>query len=334
MPPRRGVLLFILLLVVVGGAAFMVALNLRGPSTALTRPTVLVFRVPTDLEESERPFRPVPFRVVHGTRTTVYSVVNGLLRAAEDDRVSALVLHIDEVDWGWAKLTEVRDALQRFQSAGKPIYASLAGAGDAEYYLASVADTIGMPPSAILELNGLTESVMYLRGAFDKLGVTPNYAQAGEFKSAVETYTRTGMSPAARRALDAVLDDEYGLLVDSLGVARGLTAEAVRGLLDSGPYVAKEAVAHRLVDTLLYDAEVDSLAFRSLAGRGLTALSFTRYAESLSPEHDGPHIALIDAAGTIMPGKSRFTPSEGRALGSETLIEALRQARQQSFSTD
>jgi protease-4 len=185
-----------------------------------------------------------------------------------------------------------------------------------------------MPPSAILQLDGLTESVIYLRGAFDKLGISPNYAQAGEFKSAVETYTRVGMSPAARRALDALLDDEYRILVDSLANTRGLTAEAVRHLLDAGPYVAKEALAQGLVDTLLYDAEVDSLAFRSVAGRGLTALSFTRYLESLSPERDGPHVALIDAAGTIMPGKSRFIPSEGRALGSETLIEALRQARQ------
>ena len=34
-------------------------------------------------------------------------------RAAGDDHVHALVLHVGDVAWGWAKVAEMREALQR-----------------------------------------------------------------------------------------------------------------------------------------------------------------------------------------------------------------------------
>ena len=42
---------------------------------------------------------------------TVYELTNGLRRAASDDRVRALVLHLESVDWGWARIAEVREAI-------------------------------------------------------------------------------------------------------------------------------------------------------------------------------------------------------------------------------
>src|SRR5258708_4736644 len=43
--------------------------------------------------------------------------------------------------------------------------------------------------------------------------------------------------------------------------------------------------------------------------------------------HSGPRIALATARGTIGDGKSRESGSDGRIAGSETGIEALRDAR-------
>src|SRR2546422_280988 len=324
MSARRGGWVFVTFLFALGTAALLAAFRLRHPSMTGSS-TVLIFDVPRELEESEAPFRPLSFEVVPRTQPTTYRVVDGLRRAARDSRIEALVLQIDQIDWGWAKVSEVRDAVLAFRAAGKPVYAWLSSGGEAEYLLASAAGTIAMPASATLQLDGLTASALFLKGTFEKLSITPNFAHAGRYKSAVELYTRSEMSEPSRAALDALLDDEYRLLVDSLASARGLVPGTVRRLLDNGPYGAGTAYRHGLVDTLLYASELDSLALRAV-GQSAATQPFWRYLQGLSARGRA-RIALVEASGTIYPGRSRFVAGEGRVLGSETLIEALREAR-------
>jgi protease-4 len=324
---RRATLIFMLLLGGMGAVSLVAALRLRTPSAATTSESALVFDVPSTLDESEPPERRLAFNSGRG-RLTLYTVVEAITRAADDDRVGAIVLHVDGVDWGWAKLAEVRDALARFQEAGKPIYASLSGGGEAEYLLASSAAVVSMPPTARLQLDGLSASVMFLRGTFDKLGVSPNFVHVGRYKSAVEGYTRTGMSPPAREALDALLDDTYRLLVDSLAAARGGSPEDLRSLMEEGPYEAAEALERGLVDTLLYRTELDSLATFQGEAR-LSTMPFRRYAErARRGVRHGSRVALITAAGTIAPGRSRVGVDGEWILGAETLIESLHEARE------
>ena len=321
MTARQGVFLFVLLLTAIGTALLFAAVRLRGASGSGPAGTLLVFDLPFDLEEADTPLQPLSLEFRHRNHYRVHEIVEGLRRAAADDHVRGLVVHIDELDWGWAKAQEIRDAIQRFHDAGKPVYASVVGGSELEYLIASVADMVAMPPSATLELDGLSASALFLRGALDKLDVTPNL-----YKSGVEEYTRSGMSPEAREALDAVLDSEYRLLVDSLATARGFDDRDVKRLLDSGPFTADDARTAGLVDTLLYDAEVDSLAMDDQT-QDVSTTSFSRYLARLGARRGGPRIALITAAGTIMPGKSRNDPGEDLVLGSETMIDALQEAR-------
>src|SRR5439155_1713971 len=120
-----------------GAVVLAFALRVRSPGSDSSSATALVLDVPSTLEESEPPDRPLVLGPGRRGRVTLYAMVNAIERAAEDDHVGAIVLHIDGIGWGWAKLAEVRDALRRFAAAGKPIYASLSGGGEAEYLLAS-----------------------------------------------------------------------------------------------------------------------------------------------------------------------------------------------------
>ena len=327
MSTRRGVLAFVVVAVALGTAFFLAALALRRPlARSSSAPAVLVFDVPAVLDEGPLPPRPFPFGRTRRSRLTVYDVTHALRRAAEDEHVGGLVLHIGTLDWGWAKVAEVRAAVAAVRRAGKPVFASLAGGGEREYLLASAAGRIGMPPTADLRLDGLSATATYFRGTFDKLGIAPNFVYVGRFKSGVEPYTRTGMSPDARLALARVLDGLYGVLVDSLAAARHMTPDSVRRLVDGGPYVAAEARERGLVDTLLYAAEMDTLALRRGARR-LPTTPLGRYASDLARVRGGPRVALVTATGTIVGGRSRERPGEDVALGSETLVEALRQAR-------
>jgi protease-4 len=261
------------------------------------------------------------------TRPTLFDFTSALRSAARDDRVKALVLHVDNVDWGWAKIGEVRDAILAFRDSGKPVYASLGGGGEAEYLLATAADYIAVAPTATLQLDGLSASALFLRGALDKTGISPNFARAGRYKSAVEQFTRSEMSEESREMLGALLEDTWRVLVDSLATARGFSSDEMTVLIEEGPYWANAAYERGLVDTLLYREELDSLASHPPNERELSETPMPRYLGRLGVPGVGPRVALIHATGTISSGRSHEEFGGGRVVGSETVLDALEEAR-------
>jgi protease-4 len=325
MSARRGVLVFVLLMVALGTAAVFAALALRRPSVRVADASVLLFDVPRDLEEGGPPPGRYSVDWLRPSRPQLWRVVLGLRHAARDDRIEALVLRIDGIDWGWAKVADVREAVEAFRASGKPVYAALSGGGDREYLLASAADVIASPPLAMLQLDGLSASALFLRGTLDKLEIRPNFAQSGAYKSGIESYTRDRMSPEAREALEGLVGDLYASLVDSLAAGRGLARDSVVALLDQGPYDAFTAYAKGLIDTVLHESEIDSLALGAGEERELVPL--TDYLEQVRRPPTRARLALVVASGVIAPGRSRDAPGEGVILGSETMVKALREAR-------
>ena len=327
MSARRAAVVFVVFFAVLGAAVLLATLAVRRPTTAAPASTVLVFNVPAQLDEADEPAGTGFFEMVRRDRPTVWLLSNGIRRAASDGRIKALVLHIDDIEWGWAKVAEIRDAVLAFRAAGKPVYASLAGGGEREYLLASAARTISAPPLAVLEINGFTASAMFFRGTFDKVGITPNFSHVGTYKTGVERYTRNGLTPESREALQALVDDHYRIFVDSVATARRLTQRTVESLLDEGPFNAREARERGLLDTLLYRAELDSMASKRHRSPTMT---LTRYVTRLQRSVGGPKVALVGAVGVIAEGRSRNSPGQGEILGAETLIKALREVRDRS----
>ncbi len=329
MSARRVALFLVVLFGVLGGAVLLAVLAVRRPASATPSATVLVFDVPSSLEEAQAPSGGSVVDLLRRDHPTVWTLAHGIREAATDSRVKALVLHIDEVDWGWAKLSEIREAVLDFRRSGKPVYAALSGGGEREYLLATAAGTIASPPLAMLQLDGLTASALFMRGTLDKVDVTPHFAQAGRYKSAVEGWTQDGMSPPAREAMQGLVDDQFGILVDSLSSARGIPADSIVRLLDRGPFGSREAIACGLIDTLLHRSDLDSMVV--VAGDDHRATqSLERYVSRLDGARGGRRIALVTAVGAIAEGRSRNSPGEGQILGAETLIKALRDARNRS----
>lgn len=322
----RRALLALFLFVALGAVLLQVAVMVRRPMHTglvggIVAPRVLLFDVPVQVDEGPAPAS-LSFDLLREERPTFHDLLFAVYNAAEDESVEGLVLHIDGVDWGWARVHEMSAALRAFRASGKPLYACIDGAGEKEYVLAASAQRIAMPSVSTLQLDGLSATAMFMAGGFDKLGVRPNFAHVGKYKSAVESYTRDSLSVPAREAMESLLDDEFTLLVDSLAVARRMPRQRVVQLIDEGPYTAREAVEHGLVDTLMAQADVDSLASHAGPDRRRTG-SFLRYAEEGGDEQ-GEHIAMLVAEGEIIDGKSREGAFGGRSVGDETLIEALR----------
>jgi protease-4 len=255
--------------------------------------------------------------------------VASLDRARNDANVSAVMLRIGSLpDAGWGKIQELRAAVQRFRTSGKPVYAYLESVENKEYYLASACDKVYALPTAFFVITGLATEVTFFRGGFDKLGVEAEFVGVGKYKNAPNQFTETGFTEPHREQMEALLGNLYEDLVSGIAEGRGKTTAQVQEWIDGGPYDARDAQRLGLVDELLYEDELEARfgdvtrvtpAAYVRSGRGFTGLHFGR-----------PQIAMVYALGEIVDGRSRTGFFGGESAGSQTITAALRRARHDS----
>ncbi len=191
-------------------------------------------------------------------------VVDAIVAAAADDRITSLFLHGEFVPFeygsGYAALLEVRQALEQFQAAGKPVVAYLKSPRIRDYYLASVADRVVVDPYGAVALGGMASQQVFFAEALEKLGVGVQIARAGDFKSAVEPFVRGDMSDENRVQTRELLDDLWAGIVGPVSDSRGFTVPELHELVDGrGWFTAREAVDAGLADQVGYFDEVQAL---------------------------------------------------------------------------
>jgi len=325
---RRGVivvlvLIFMAVAVSVLGLVFVGLTMGRGPQVAAN--STLVLEINGDLLENE----PAGvFDQLFDAPPTVRSVVDSLRKAAVDSRVTSVVLRPTDNAALWGKVQEVRDAVVAFKRSKKPIVAFLESGGDQQYYLASACDKVFLMPTASLDLTGMANYELFLRGALDKIGALPDAIHVGDYKTASNTFTEHSFTPAHREMAQALNSDLYGQLVSGIAEGRQKTVSEVRQLIDHGPFLPEDAVRAGLVDDLAYQDELDD---KVKLGRGsIQALRQADYRQ-VTPQslglNRGPRIALIYAVGMINTGASSEGSMTGQVLGSDTMVEYLRKAR-------
>jgi protease-4 len=244
---------------------------------------------------------------------------------AEDGEVPAVAVKIGDLPVGPGRIEELRAALVRM-GAKKPVLAYLTGGSTKEYWLATAASAIAVPPGAVVDVSGVATSNLYLRDALARLGVAFEVIAAGAYKSAPEPLVRTGPSPEAREATEALLDDVFGRFVADVATARRLAPERVRELVDEGLLGSEEAKDAGLVDAVLWPDQAQSL-LRQVAGRGRLQLGGRyrpepeRAAQRWGPR---PVVEVIRLEGAIVGGRSRRGVAD--LAGAETVVAQLRRA--------
>src|SRR5665213_1240654 len=142
------------------------------------------------------------------------TVVRAIRVAAADSRIKGIwikgSLQPSGYGSGYAALREVREALAAFRTAGKPVKAYLQEVDTRDYYVASAASEVVIDPYGMLFLPGLATEMPFVAGAFEKYGVGVQVTRVGKYKSAIETFTRTDMSPESREETQRLLDDIWG----------------------------------------------------------------------------------------------------------------------------
>ena len=279
-------------------------------------------------------------------RTRLQDLLDGLRRAAADDRVRVLVVKVGGSRIGLAKVQELRAAIGDFRQSGKPTVAWAESFGDfvhgnVPYYLATGFDRIYLQPSGTLGLTGVAVEQVFLHGALEKLGIGFESAKRHEYKSAPDQLTESGFTGPAREATARLAESVTEQLAGAIAAGRGLAVSKVAELLGSGPFLAPQALAEGLVDGLMYRDEVYDQV-RKEAGPDATLLYLQRYqrtqslgdlprrlgssVQGLAPGQHERFVATIYAHGAIRHGRSGRGGPGGGGMGSDTVAAALRAA--------
>ena len=264
---------------------------------------------------------------------TVYDFHRQIEQYADDPEISGLYINLKGIVAGLAKLQEMRSALMKFKESGKSIVVYMEQGGNGSYFLASAADKILMSSTGTLDVSGLSAHMYFLRNAFDKFGIDPQFEHIGDYKSYSDIFTRSDMSDAQAEAVNAILDDFYASMSESIANTRGTTVEEFQATVESGPFTVDEALEAGLIDSIVYRDEIKDI-LKDMHGEKMQLVSEKKYAKH-TPEPTGwedarmKKIALIYGTGGITSGKSSDGGMFGdESMGSETIVKALRSARE------
>lgn len=264
---------------------------------------------------------------------TLYETLDAIERASSDAKIKGIYIRNGGSGMGMAKLTEVRDALLEFKKSRKFVYAFIDNGTKAHYYLATVADSIFMPQEGLLEFNAFGASAPFMKGLFDKVGVTWHVEQFEEYKSAAETMSRENWSAPAKEEVRALIEQRQNMFTNAVASARNIPASDVTSMMSRGMYVPDSLLKYHLIDGFTRESELKERIQRRLdpttkdAHPKLESVSIARYLEA----SDDPTvtaekgIAIVYASGAISEGvnKNAFDPS---GIYSRTLIKNLRAA--------
>jgi protease-4 len=291
--------------------------------------STLVMKLEGEVPEKSAPEIPLPFFEAQ-TPMTVEEVWSTLRKAAADPRIQGIIFEPRGLDIGWAKMQEIHADILQFKKSGKPIITYLRGPGGREYYLASATDRIYLAPEDSLDLKGLRVEAMFVKNTLDKVGVQADVIHAGKYKDAGDLLTRTSMSPETSEVLNQILDQFYGNLVETVAQGRKKQPDAVRAIIDQGPYLAKEALANGLVDSLGYDDQVVQDMQSSLKQTELKAIAIKSYLKvPVTQSGVVRRIALVVGEGEITRGTGNPNSDE-QGITATALVKLMKQAENDS----
>ncbi len=255
------------------------------------------------------------------------TVVSAIEKAAKDDKVDGIYIECNGVSAAPATLEKVRRALKQFKKSGKWIAAyGHEGINQADYYLASVADSIYLNPVGAVDLHGLGGMTPYMKKLFDKVGIEMQIVRVGTFKSAVEPYMLDDMSDANRLQTEHYLGIIWNEMRDSIAADRKLQSAALNTLCDSVvvTFKADRLLKEKLVDKLVYRNQMeDILRARTKVDKkdDLNYVSPDDLADDLEASASGDHIAVVYAVGEIDGSPSMGSTEEG--INSDKLCETI-----------
>ena len=261
-------------------------------------------------------------------------ILSSIKKAKENEEIKGIYIQATSLATGFASLEEIRSALKDFKESGKFIVAYGDTYSQGLYYLSSVADKVLLNPQGMIEWRGLAAAPMFFKDLLAKIGVEMQVFKVGTYKSAVEPFVSTEMSPANREQVNVYLASIWGQLTSDVAESRKVSVDSLNAIADRMImfHPAEESVKCGLADTLIYKNDVRNY-LKAMAGIDeddrmpvLGLKDMVNVKKNAPKDKSGNVIAVYYAYGEIDGGTSSSTGEEG--INSVKVIKDLRKLKE------
>ncbi|MEO7531950.1 MAG: signal peptide peptidase SppA [Sediminibacterium sp.] len=259
---------------------------------------------------------------------SLYDMVRMIHHAKADSSVKGIYILCANNTNGYGASEELRKAILDFKTGKKFVIAYGETISQKGYYVGNTADKIYCHPQGGLDWSGFSSSIMFLKGALDKLEIQPQIFYAGKFKSATEPLRETQMTEANRIQTSVWLGDLYNHFLQAASVTRKMDTAKLRSLATNGAIqTAHDAWLNGLVDGLKYDDELKKELLGKLKLKETDKINFVTFSdysksEDYKQNDGGEKIALVYADGDIVSGRG-----ENEQIGSDVFKSLIRKLR-------
>ena len=279
----------------------------------------------------ERAQERIPFAEVmgmdQGNDIGLDVTLKAIKAAAENNRIDGIYIEGGALAADYASIEELRRAIVEFKKSKKFVIAYGEQFSQAAYDVAAVADTVMLNPSGMVDVHGIASQPIFYKEVLDKVGVKMQVFRVGTYKSAVEPFIATEMSPANREQVTAYVGGIWEDVAKDIADAREISTERLNQLVDS--YIAlsepKQLVMEKLVDKLAYIDQVRA-TLRALTGQD--KVRFARPADLMDKDADAvksvsDHIAIYYAEGEIVDQASTRSIGGATEIVGKNVVEDL-----------
>jgi len=238
-------------------------------------------------------------------------ILKAIDRAKTDEKIKGISLQNVAVSLGMAQLKALRDKLIEFKKSGKFVISYADNYTQAQYYLASVADTISLNPVGSLDFRGLASEILFFKDFQDKYGIKMEVIRHGKYKSAVEPYLQNQMSDENRTQIQELLNSVWHTFVSDISDSRNINADSLNNIAGQlGARTPKFAQNKGLIDKVIYQDDYQNgikKALRLKKDEDYNTINISDYATNIGisskTKEIGDKIAVIYAQGQIIDGE-------------------------------
>ena len=257
-----------------------------------------------------------------------------LTKGAKDPRISGLAIKIIDTEMELAQAQEIATLIRNFKDHGKwtAAYVETAGEmspGNLPYLVAAATGDVSLMPEGELDLVGVGVREVFARGTLDWLGVRPNFASIGKYKSAANMFTEKDFTAGQREEDEGLVGGMFDQIVSQTSQERGISADQMRAIVDQAPLNADLSLKSHMVERLEYDDQFTE-RIKHRDGSTHRLLNFTDYVRPSMISGFGTQneIAVIYCDGEIVRGASGGIGLTGTEMAaSDDLEEAFKKAR-------
>ena len=181
----------------------------------------------------------------------ILDAVRAIDYAATDPAIKFIYLTNCGYSSGLAYMEELRGALERFRTSGKPVIAYGENFSFGGYYLASAADKIYADEFASNNILGVATTIIFLKDILDRFGVEMQLIRHGKYKSAGEQFIASDISEANREQNQAMVDALWQAAAGSICESRGIALSDLDRMVNNLELnTAQDMIEAGLVDEL------------------------------------------------------------------------------------